>query len=177
MPYGMLFDRATAAVQEREKNDDSRYDMLAFWIKRYKEYPERLNLKQLYGQITLNVGAGSDGVASMCIFYLRGIDLRSTNLFSLAGLQSFVYHMTQHPECWKRAQDEVSTARKEGKCQDRVVSYADSQQLPYIQACIKEALRIFGPGGMGLPRVAGKGGVTIGTRIFPEGTVLSIHTT
>jgi len=63
LPYGMLFDRATSAVKEREKNSDSRYDMLASWMRRHKEYPDRLSLRQLHAQITLNVGAGSDGVA------------------------------------------------------------------------------------------------------------------
>lgn len=83
--------------------------------------------------------------------------------------------MIRHPNAWKRAQDEVQELFRQGKCQSRVISYADAQQLPYIQACIKEALRVFGASGMGLPRVAGKGGVTIGTRYFPQGTVLSIH--
>jgi len=84
--------------------------------------------------------------------------------------------MIRQPSCWQRAQDEVKKAMEEGRCQDRVISYADAQQLPYIQACIKEALRVFGPPGMGFPRVAGKGGVTVGTRVFPKGTVLSVHT-
>jgi len=44
-----------------------------------------------------------------------------------------------------------------------------------VQACVKEALRIFGPVPMGLPRVAPKGGLTIGDRIIPEGTIVSIN--
>lgn len=64
LPYGHLFDRANAAVRDRENNSDSRFDMLAFWMKRQREYPDRLSEKELYAQITLNVGAGSDGVAS-----------------------------------------------------------------------------------------------------------------
>lgn len=64
LPYGLLFDRAVAAVQEREKNSDSRFDMLAFWMKRHKDHPDRVSLKELYAQVALNVGAGGDGVAS-----------------------------------------------------------------------------------------------------------------
>lgn len=64
MPYGLLFDRAAAAVDERERNTDSRFDMLAFWMKRHKEHPDRVSLRELYAQVTLNVGAGGDGVAS-----------------------------------------------------------------------------------------------------------------
>lgn len=83
--------------------------------------------------------------------------------------------MIRHPNAWTRARDEIRTAQSKGRCEDRVVSYADAQELPYTQACIKEALRVFPGSGMGLPRVAGKGGLTIGTQAFPEGTVLSIH--
>lgn len=83
--------------------------------------------------------------------------------------------MIRHSACWKRAQDEIAEAQSQGRCQDRVISYSNAQQLPYFQACIKESLRIFATNHMGLPRVAPKDGLTIGSRTFPEGTVLSIH--
>jgi len=45
----------------------------------------------------------------------------------------------------------------------------------FVQACVKEALRIFGPVPMGLPRIAPKGGLVIGDRKIPEGTIVSIN--
>jgi len=45
----------------------------------------------------------------------------------------------------------------------------------FVQACVKEALRVFGPVPMGLPRIAPKGGLTIGHRTIPEGTIISIN--
>jgi cytochrome P450 len=45
----------------------------------------------------------------------------------------------------------------------------------FVQACVKESLRIFGPVPMGLPRIAPKGGLTIGDRTIPEGTIVSIN--
>lgn len=83
--------------------------------------------------------------------------------------------MVRSPQALKRARDEIVTAQSNGRCQDRVVSYTDAQKLSYFQACIKEALRVFGTNHMGLPRVAPVGGLTIGDRTFPAGTVLSIH--
>jgi cytochrome P450 len=65
---------------------------------------------------------------------------------------------------------------QEGQCKDRVISYKDAQKLPYLQACIKEALRVFHPVSMGTPRVVPKGGITIGERSFPAGTTLSLNT-
>lgn len=61
-------------------------------------------------------------------------------------------------------------------CEDRVVSYEDAKKLPYLQACIKEALRVFHPVSMGTPRVVPKGGITIGEQTFPAGTTLSLNT-
>lgn len=64
---------------------------------------------------------------------------------------------------------------KQGLCQDSVITFADAQKLPYLQACVKESIRIFPPNTMGLQREAPKGGITIGDRTFPAGTMLSVH--
>lgn len=42
-------------------------------------------------------------------------------------------------------------------------------QLPYMLACLDEALRMYPPVAMGLPRVAPSGGVTICGHFVPEG--------
>lgn len=83
--------------------------------------------------------------------------------------------MLRNRDSWLRARQEIVADQAQGRCRDRVVSFDDAQKLPFLQACIKEALRMFGPTPMGLPRVAPKGGITIGGRHFAEGTTLSIH--
>ncbi|WXC50872.1 hypothetical protein QX201_010574 [Fusarium graminearum] len=118
------------------------------------QHPDKLTIREINTQALAAVGAGSDTVA--------------------AGIQSFIYHMIRHPNAWARAQTEVQDATKKGLCEDNIVSYADVQELPYVQACIKEALRMFGPVPMGLPRIAPRGGLTFGDRIIPEGTIVSV---
>lgn len=90
--------------------------------------------------------------------------------------------------------DEIDTAQKEGRCQDQIITYADAARLPFLQANIKEALRIFAPVPskhlaslismihdvaymflVGLPRVAPKGSIKFGDTSFTEGTVLSCN--
>lgn len=156
MPMGHLFDTTMTALKERERNQDARFDLIAHWFRMLKEHPDRLTLRDVHAQTTSAVGAGADTVS--------------------CALQSFIYHMLRHPTAWARVRDEIDTARRErGLCGDRVVSFDHAQQLPYLQACIKEALRVFGPVPMGLPRVVPKGGLTIGDRTFPAGTILSIN--
>jgi cytochrome P450 len=102
--------------------------------------------------------------------------LRATLIHLIPGaLQSFVYHLLRHPESWRRAQAEIKAAQAKGRCRGRIVSYLDSQELPYLQACIHEGMRMFGPSPFGLARVAPEGGITIGDTYFPKGTVLSIN--
>lgn len=91
-----------------------------------------------------------------------------------AAIQSFVYHTIQHPEAWLTIRKEIDDAQARGLCQDRVVAFRHAEKLPYLQACVKESLRIFSPTTMGLPRVAPDGGLTIAGRYFQEGTILSV---
>lgn len=144
-----------SAVEDRKRNPDSRYDVVAHWLRVLKEQPDRLTIEDLNANPITNVGAGSD--ATSC------------------SLQPFVYHMIRHPACWAKAWTEIDNSRAQGHCLDCIISYEDAQGLVYFQACLKEALRLFSPQGLGLQRVAPPGGVTIGGVSFAEGTILSIH--
>ncbi|KAI1335084.1 cytochrome P450 [Xylariaceae sp. FL0016] len=154
-PGSMMMSTALTALVERQKNPDARFDMAAHWFRYLEQHPDRTTLRNIQAQTTTNVGAGSDTVA--------------------CALQSVIYHMVRHPGTWAKARDEIDAARKDGFCLGTVVSNADAQRLPYLQACIKEGLRIHSPVPMGLPRVAPRGGITIGDMTFPEGTTLSIN--
>ncbi|KAI8943409.1 hypothetical protein NX059_001421 [Plenodomus lindquistii] len=154
MPMGHLFDTVKGVMADRKKNLNARFDSVQYWFKQHEQHPDKITVREIGTQALAAVGAGSDTVA--------------------AGIQSFIYHMIRHTDAWERARAEIEEATKKGLCQDRIVSYADSQQLPFVQACVKEALRIFGPVPMGLPRIAPKGGLTIGDRTIPQGTIVSV---
>lgn len=152
MPMGHLFNTTLRAITSRQHNQDARFDIAAHWFRTHAAHPDRLSLRDIHAQATTNVGAGADTVS--------------------CALQSFVYHMIRHRDAWRRARAEIDSSVAHT---DRVVSFEDAQSLPFLQACIREALRVFGPVPMGLPRVAPREGVTVGERTFPEGTVLSIN--
>lgn len=59
---------------------------------------------------------------------------------------------------------------------DPVTTFEQVKRLTYLQAVIDEALRIHSTSGIGLPRIAPEGGLTIGEHYFPEGTILSVPT-
>lgn len=156
LPFGHIIDTAVSAINEREKNPDARFDAVAHWFRYLAQNPDRMSAREVQSAATNAVAAGADTVA--------------------CGLQAFVYHMIRRPDLWSRVRREIDDAGLSAPgVRKKVVPYAEAQRLPLLQACIKEALRVFGPVPMGLPRVVGEEGVTIGDRTFPKGTILSVN--
>lgn len=156
LPFGHIIDTAVGAIKEREKNPDARFDAVAHWFRYLAQNPARMSAREVQSAASNAVAAGADTVA--------------------CGLQAFVYHMIRRPDLWQRVRDEIDDSDLSATgTRKKVVPYAEAQRLPLLQACIKEALRVFTPTPMGLPRVAGTEGVTIGDRTFPEGTILSVN--
>lgn len=63
-----------------------------------------------------------------------------------AVLTSFVLAMTLHPDVQRKAQDEID--RVVGP--DRLPTFEDRDSLPYLDCVLKETLRCFPPGPLGL---------------------------
>lgn len=157
MPTGHILKVTMDSLSERESRETeggNRFDLLEYWLKTLRDHPDRLDLNTVQGQTIGTVAAGGDATSTV--------------------LQSFLYHMIRHPTAWGRLRDQIDAARKEGRCRDRVISFADAQKLPFLQICIKEAMRVFAPVQQGLPRVAPKHGVKLGGWEFSDGTILSV---
>ncbi|KAG8158167.1 hypothetical protein KVR01_011928 [Diaporthe batatas] len=157
LPLGYMGDLAKSALAERKKNPDARFDIAAHWFRALENNgPSKIwNDGMIVASAISNLGAGSDTVS--------------------CAMQSFVYHLIRHSTAWQRIREEIEAAQKEGRCMDHIITYDDAVKLPFLQANIKEALRIFAPVPMGLPRVAPKEGVQFDDTVFPEGTVLSCN--
>lgn len=113
-----------AAIKERQANPDGRFDASSHWFRMLQQNPDRMHRHEIDSAAFNAVAAGSDTVSS--------------------GVQAFLYFMMRHPDAWHRARQEMLDAGL-GERQG-VVSFADTQGLPFLQACLKESLRIFGPG-------------------------------
>ncbi|KAI1338388.1 cytochrome P450 [Xylariaceae sp. FL0016] len=71
-----------------------------------------------------------------------------------------------HPEVQRKLEAEVG-GLPEG------FTESDIRSLPYLHACIEEALRLFGAAPGALPRSVPKGGATLAGFFIPEGTTVS----
>lgn len=68
-----------------------------------------------------------------------------------------------------RIQQEIETAKKEGRLSTLLKWAEVSQELPYLQACIDEAMRLHNAAGVPLQRVVPPQGVTIEGMFIPGG--------
>ncbi|KAF9507969.1 hypothetical protein BS47DRAFT_264641 [Hydnum rufescens UP504] len=135
-----------------EASDDGsvRRDMLAGFMR--AKYPGTNTLfspSDVVAQATSVFGAGSDTTAG--------------------AMTGFFYYVLTHPTVYQRLQAEIDSAFEAGHI-STPVTYAQGVRLEYLQACIKEAVRLFTPIGMELPRIVPEGGMMIGRYFLPAGT-------
>lgn len=88
-----------------------------------------------------------------------------------AALSGLTYHLLRHPEWMKKLQDEVRSSLS--GLED--MNLLTLTRLPILEACIKEALRMFPPTPNGTPRVASQDGVIVAGWRVPKGTQMFVH--
>jgi cytochrome P450 len=91
------------------------------------------------------------------------------------SLSAIMYYLLRYPEVMEKLRREIDVFTAQGKCSDRV-TFRESQEMPYFQAVIKEALRMHSATGLPLWRVVPDGGAEINGYFFPAGTVVGINT-
>lgn len=108
----------------------------------------KLDQTTINNVIGANIGAGSD---------TTGI-----------SMSAIIYFLMKHPDCLQKLRDEIETATGKGNLSDPA-TFQEGQKLSYLQATIKEALRLHPAVGQILSRVVPEGGAQIAGRHFPQG--------
>jgi cytochrome P450 len=148
------------------------------------------NLDTRLTEMALNKSASSADLLSMFLkaqterpdFMTDQRVLTMTVSMSFAGsettgisLAAVFYYLMKNPRCHHTLVQELEEAIKCGKIQDRtsrLVSWSESQTLPYLDACIKEAFRMHPAAGLLLERVTPPQGAEICGRHVAGGTVV-----
>ena len=101
--------------------------------------------------------------------------------FSFAGsdttaisLRSMFYYLCKNRRCYDELLKEIDDLDRQQKLSDPV-TFAEANQMPYLQACMKEAMRIHPAVGQLLERVVPKGGAEIEGIFLPEGTIIGVN--
>ncbi|GKT50059.1 trichothecene efflux pump TRI12 [Colletotrichum spaethianum] len=86
-------------------------------------------------------------------------------------LSGATYYLLMNQDALKKLTDEIRSTFKE----ESEIDFQSVSNLPYLLACLDEALRLYPPVPIGLPRVVPQGGATIADHYVPEGTTVSIY--
>lgn len=95
-----------------------------------------------------NIGAGSDTTS--------------------VTLSAILYYLYKDARVLAKLREEMDNFAAEGKMSEPV-TFAQAQNMPYLQAVLKESLRMHPAVGTILPRVVPDGGATLGGYNFPKG--------
>ncbi|OJJ58292.1 hypothetical protein ASPSYDRAFT_152542 [Aspergillus sydowii CBS 593.65] len=90
------------------------------------------------------------------------------------SLSSIMYHLLHYPAVLSKLRQEINDYTARGLCSERV-TFKESQEMPYFQAVMKEALRMHSATGLPFWRVVPPGGAQISNHFFPEGTVVGVN--
>ncbi|KAJ4984443.1 Pisatin demethylase 18 [Stagonosporopsis vannaccii] len=113
--------------------------------------PEKVTSYHIFMMGLSNIVAGSDTTA--------------------VSLSSVAYHLMTSPQCLMKLRQEI----KDHGLWDKRISFKETQDMPYLQSILKEALRLHPATGLPLWRVVPEGGLQLGEHWFPPGTNIGLN--
>ncbi|GES61892.1 cytochrome P450 [Aspergillus terreus] len=130
-------------------------DFLTRFLEAKKTYPETVTDAQVFSYTVSNMNAGSDTTA--------------------ISLRAILYYTLKTPRVKAKLMAELLDALHTGKL-TLPVSWKQSQELPYLDAVVKEALRLHPAVGLLLERIVPAGGLQLPNGPFlPPGTIVGIN--
>lgn len=91
----------------------------------------------------------------------------------LSSTCAILYYLARNRHAQAKLHEELD--EQLGSDMDDPVAFGSQlKNVPYLDACINEGLRLHSTSAIGLPRVVPEGGLTVRGQFFPAGTVLSV---
>lgn len=132
----------------------SRKDFLARFLEAKDEFPSVVNDAQVFSYTVSNMNAGSDTTA--------------------ISLRAILYYTLKHPRVMEKLRQELDQAFRAGRISNPV-SWKQSQELPYLDAVVKEALRLHPAVGLLLERTVPDGLQLPNGPYLPPGTIVGVN--
>ncbi|QQK45617.1 Cytochrome P450 [Penicillium digitatum] len=132
-------------------------DFLDRFLEAKNEHPNIVNDTQVFAYTISNISAGSDTTA--------------------ISLRAILYYTLKSPRASMRLHQELTLALKENRISLPVSWKQSQEQLPYLDAVIKEALRLHPAVGLMLERVVPAEGLQLpdGGPFLPAGTIVGAN--
>lgn len=91
-------------------------------------------------------------------------------------MQSFFHHILSSPPVYAKIVAEIESAVRDATIpRDGNVAWAEAQNLPYVQACLKEAMRVRPAVGLNMTRVVPPEGAELDGHRFPGGVTVAAN--
>jgi cytochrome P450 len=84
------------------------------------------------------------------------------------------YYLCKNQRCYDKLVAEIDDMDKKGELSDPI-TFGEASRMSYLQACMKEAMRIHPAVGQMLERVVPAGGAQFGDVRLPSGTIVGIN--
>lgn len=138
------------------RGGDGRQDLLASLIKGHLKDPSKFSEGDVFAVAHGAIFAGSDSTAST--------------------MQSFFWHILSDQRVYASIQEEIKKAVADGTIPPTGnISWNESQNLPYFQACLKEAMRVRPAVGLNIARLVPPEGAEVDGQVFPGGVTIAVN--
>ena len=133
------------------QDDATPRDFLDKMSDAHEQNPDKVTPYHIFMMGMSNIFAGSDTTA--------------------VSLSSVVYHLMTSPQCLSKLRKEI----EDHGFQHKRVTFKESQEMAYLQAVIKEGLRLHPAVGLPLWRAVPQGGAQLGNHWLPAGTNVGLN--
>ncbi|KIX09183.1 uncharacterized protein Z518_00262 [Rhinocladiella mackenziei CBS 650.93] len=151
--------RANLSTSEKQRpldaNDGTPQDFLDKLTDAHERDPQRVTPYHIFMMGLSNIIAGSDTTA--------------------VSLSSVLYNLVTHPSVLERLRQEIKEYDAQKNSSNEFIPFKEAHKMPYLQAVIKEALRLHPATGLPLWRVIPEGGAFIAGRQLPAGATVGIN--
>ncbi|KAH6855974.1 cytochrome P450 [Chaetomium sp. MPI-CAGE-AT-0009] len=138
------------------RSGDGRQDLMASLIQGHLKDPQRFSEGDVFAVAHGAIFAGSDSTAST--------------------MQSFFWHILDAQPVYHSVLREIEQAVETGVLPaEGNVTWGQAQNLPYLQACLKEAMRVRPAVGLNITRVVPPEGAELDGHFFPGGTTIACN--
>ncbi|KAI1208291.1 cytochrome P450 [Annulohypoxylon truncatum] len=142
---------AAAAVEKlreraRQQNGETEHvDLLQRFIEASKDHPQVLDTAGVVGMLMSTISGAGDTTATT--------------------VTAALYNLLKSPVSLRKLEDELSQANL-----PEIPEFSQVSRLPYLNAVVKESMRVFPVTTWPMERLIPSGGATIAGMFFPEGT-------
>ncbi|KAK2736763.1 hypothetical protein FQN55_001525 [Onygenales sp. PD_40] len=147
-----------SAPEDTKGGKRQNVDLMTKFLQAKEKHPDFMTDSQVLASAVSMINAGSD----------------TTSI----SLSAAFYLLLKNPRCYSRLMEELDEAYNSGRIGGRnsgLVSWAESQTLPYLDSVIQETFRLHPAVGLLLERVVPEGGLIICGRHIPAGTIVGCN--